>query len=105
MCELLQVVARRGIRPSSLPTLIAAYARDVDVYPAPLITHPLVEPLTDREMQILRLLAARLSYREIADELYLSVNTIKWYARTIYGKLGVNSKVEAADRARELSII
>ena len=72
---------------------------------APLVTHRLVEPLTDREIQILRLLAVRRSYREITDELYLSVNTIKWYARTIYGKLGVKSKVEAADRARELSII
>ncbi|MGB3715372.1 MAG: LuxR C-terminal-related transcriptional regulator [Candidatus Promineifilaceae bacterium] len=105
MRELLQVAAERGIGLSFVPTLIAAFAQDVDVHPAPLVTHPLVEPLTDREIQILRLLAARLSYREIADELYLSVNTIKWYARTIYGKLGVNSKVEAADRARELSIV
>ncbi len=94
-----------------LPKLLAAFPtgplpiRDVPMSQRPPLTTSLVEPLTDRETQILRLMAARLSYREIADELYLSVNTIKWYAKSIYGKLGVSSKVEAAERARELSII
>jgi LuxR family maltose regulon positive regulatory protein len=84
---------------------MAAFEQDVHFHPTPPIPQPLVEPLTDREMQILRLLAARFSYREIASELHLSVNTVKWYARIIYGKLGVRSKVDAADRARELRII
>ena len=65
----------------------------------------LVEPLNDREIQILRLLSARLSNREIADELYLSVNTVKWYARSIYDKLDVANRREAGTRARELGIL
>ncbi len=65
----------------------------------------LAEPLTDREMQILRLMSARLSNREIADELYLSVNTVKWYARSIYDKLGVGNRREAGARARELGLL
>ena len=56
-------------------------------------------------MQILRLLAARLSYREIAEELYLSLNTIKWYTKNIYGKLGVNKRNQAVARARELDLL
>jgi LuxR family maltose regulon positive regulatory protein len=65
----------------------------------------LVEPLSDREKQILHLLAARRSYREIAEELYLSLNTIKWYTKNIYGKLGVHKRAEAVSRARELGIL
>jgi LuxR family maltose regulon positive regulatory protein len=65
----------------------------------------LVEPLSDREVQILRCMAGRLSNREIADELHLSVNTVKWYARNIYSKLGVGKRREAVDRARELGVL
>jgi LuxR family maltose regulon positive regulatory protein len=53
----------------------------------------------------LRLLSARRSYQEIAEELYLSMNTIKWYAKNIYSKLGVNKKNQAAARAQELGIL
>ena len=56
-------------------------------------------------MAILRYMASRLSNREIADELHLSVNTVKWYARNIYGKLGVGKRREAVSRARELRIL
>lgn len=55
-------------------------------------------------VQILRLMAARLSNREIAEELYLATTTIKWYSRQIYGKLGVNDGRAAVERARELGI-
>jgi LuxR family transcriptional regulator, maltose regulon positive regulatory protein len=60
------------------------------------------EPLTDQERRILRLLAAGMSNKAIASELYLAENTVKWYLKAIYGKLGVSSRVEAAARAREL---
>jgi ATP/maltotriose-dependent transcriptional regulator MalT len=56
-------------------------------------------------MQILNLISARLSNREIAEELYLSVNTVKWYARSIYDKLGVASRRQAGARAKELGIL
>ena len=64
-----------------------------------------IEPLGERETQILQLMSARLTNREIAEELYLSVNTVKWYARSIYEKLGVANRREAGSRAVELGII
>jgi LuxR family maltose regulon positive regulatory protein len=63
----------------------------------------LVEPLTDRERDVLRFLPSRLTVREIADELYVSVNTVKFHLRVIYRKLGVNSRAEAAREARRMS--
>jgi LuxR family maltose regulon positive regulatory protein len=65
----------------------------------------LVEPLSDREIEVLRLLAAGLSYREIAEELYVSINTIKAHAKNIYSKLGVHGRMQAAQRAEELSLL
>jgi LuxR family maltose regulon positive regulatory protein len=61
--------------------------------------------LTDRELTILRLLRTRLSQREIADELFVSVNTVKTHSRAIYRKLGVSSRQEATARARELELL
>jgi len=61
--------------------------------------------MTDREMQVLHLMTARQSYREMAEDLFLSINIIKWYASSIYGKLGVSSKVEAAERVREMNFL
>ena len=66
---------------------------------------PFVEPLNEREVSILRLLASYKSNREIADAMYLSVNTVRWYNSQIYTKLGVSSRGSAVARARELGII
>ncbi len=63
----------------------------------------LVEPLTDRERDVLRFLPSRLTVREIADELYVSVNTLKFHLKVIYRKLGVTSRAEAAAKARQLT--
>jgi LuxR family maltose regulon positive regulatory protein len=65
----------------------------------------LIEPLSEREMEILRLIAAGRSNPEIADLLYLSLNTIKWHVKNLYGKLGVGSRIEAAARAQELDLL
>lgn len=65
----------------------------------------LPEPLNERERAVVSLMAAGLSNREIAGELYLSVNTVKWHARNLYAKLGVNRRALAVTRARELSIL
>ena len=69
----------------------------------PLDARQLVEPLTERELAVLRLLPSRLTVREIADELYVSMNTVKFHLRVIYRKLGVNSRAEAAGIARRTS--
>jgi DNA-binding NarL/FixJ family response regulator len=60
----------------------------------------LIEPLTARERDVLRFLPSRLTLKEIADELYVSVNTLKFHLKVIYRKLGVNSRAEAAELAR-----
>jgi LuxR family maltose regulon positive regulatory protein len=64
----------------------------------------LVEPLTERETVVLRLLAGTMSLREIARELYLSANTVKTHTRAIYRKLGVTTRHDAVERGRRLGI-
>ncbi|WP_344825457.1 helix-turn-helix transcriptional regulator [Actinocorallia longicatena] len=67
--------------------------------------HQVADPLTDREVAVLRLLAGDLSLREIGGRLYVSVNTVKSHSRAIYRKLGVTSRIEAVERAGELGLI
>jgi LuxR family maltose regulon positive regulatory protein len=66
---------------------------------------PLREPLTEREEQILRLLATELSAKEIAAYLVVSVTTVRAHTRNVYNKLDVHSRFEAVQRARELGIV
>jgi len=66
---------------------------------------PLVEPLTRREREVLRCLVGDLYIHEIAEALTLSPNSIKWYTRQIYAKLGVTSRKAAIRRARELGLL
>jgi DNA-binding NarL/FixJ family response regulator len=62
-------------------------------------------PLTDRERDVLRFLPSRLTLREIANELYVSVNTLKFHLKIIYRKLGVTSRAEAAEVARRSTVV
>jgi LuxR family maltose regulon positive regulatory protein len=66
---------------------------------------PLVESLTERELEVLRLVAVGRSNRQIAAELYLALGTVKAHTHTIFGKLGVVNRVEAIVRARELGLL
>jgi LuxR family maltose regulon positive regulatory protein len=65
----------------------------------------LVEPLSDREIEILGLIAAGLSNQDIADRLFLALPTIKWYTTQIYGKLGVANRTQAVAKARALDLL
>lgn len=65
----------------------------------------LIEPLTRREQEILAMLVDHCSNKEIASSLSLSVNSVKWYARQIYGKLGVENRRQVAARASELGLL
>ena len=65
----------------------------------------LAEELTDRELSLLRALQGPLSQREIGHELYLSINTIKGYTKSLYRKLGAASRTEAVERGRQLGLI
>jgi DNA-binding NarL/FixJ family response regulator len=61
--------------------------------------------LTDREIEVLGLVGKGMTNRAIADELILSVGTIKWYLSQIYSKIGVGSRTQALARARELGLL
>jgi LuxR family transcriptional regulator, maltose regulon positive regulatory protein len=66
---------------------------------------PAAEELTDRELGVLRLLPTELSQREIGDALFISLNTVKSHARSIYRKLNVDARDEAVERARALGLL
>lgn len=61
--------------------------------------------LSERELAVLRLLPSGLSRREIAAELYVSLNTVKTHMHSIFAKLGVDSRAEAVERACELGLL
>lgn len=65
----------------------------------------LLEPLSEREVEVLRLLAAGMSNQEIAEELILTIHTVKWHTRSLYGKLNVRNRSEALIRGTELGLI
>jgi LuxR family transcriptional regulator, maltose regulon positive regulatory protein len=65
----------------------------------------LFEPLTDRELTILRILPTSASLRELAADLFVTLNTLKTHLRAIYRKLGAESREEAVIRAREGGLI
>ena len=68
-------------------------------------TERLIEPLTDREMEVLCLLATHLSSTEIADELIIAASTVRSHIKNIYSKLRVHSRTEAVEKAREIGLL
>jgi LuxR family maltose regulon positive regulatory protein len=72
---------------------------------APAPAQSLLDPLTERELEVLRLIAAGLSNRAIAARLVLALSTVKSYVNTIYGKLQVESRTQAVARARALHLL
>ncbi|MGH2408906.1 MAG: response regulator transcription factor, partial [Chloroflexota bacterium] len=66
---------------------------------------PLTDRLTERERDVLRLLAAGRSNHEIARALYVEVNTVKTHVKNLYAKLGVHSRVQVIQHARELGLL
>ena len=65
----------------------------------------LFEPLSERELEVLQLIAEGLSNKEIATRLYLSLHTVKVHARNIFGKLGVKNRTQAVAKGRALGIL
>jgi LuxR family maltose regulon positive regulatory protein len=69
------------------------------------MTQPLVEPLSERELDVLHHLAEHKTNQEIARALFISVNTVKTHLKNIYGKLGVHDRREAVVKARKLDLL
>ena len=66
---------------------------------------PLIDPLSERELEILRLLPTNLTTPEMAAELYISVSTVRSHIKNIYSKLNVHRRTEAVNHAGELGLL
>jgi LuxR family maltose regulon positive regulatory protein len=103
MKRLLSEAAHQEIMPDYVGKLLATF--DVDAGEVRSSAQPLIEPLSDRELEVLRLIADGLSNREIGKRLYLALDTVKGHNRRIYAKLGVQRRTEAVACARELGLL
>jgi len=101
-----EAVETGGARPSTVNQLDVLEARIGRATTHLAVTEGgLHEPLTDRELAILRALRGPLSAREIGAEMYLSINTVKGYTKSLYRKLGVVTRADAVRRGHELGLI
>jgi len=82
-----------GVSPEYVAKLLAAFPQHDP--------QGLIEPLSDRELEVLRLIARGLSNRQIADELIVAIGTVKAHSASIYGKLGVSNRVQAVAKANQ----
>jgi len=85
--------------------LLSAFADKPEKSALPHLTQPLIEPLTGRERDVLRLIAEGLTNPEIAQRLFISLPTVKSHTRNIYGKLDVHSRSQAITRSQELGLL
>ncbi len=115
MAQLLRGAAERGIMPGYTAKLLAAFeagqpgsadaGRAASLGVTSPAAQPLIEPLSQRELEVLRLLETGLSGPEIARELVFAVSTLRTHTKSIYSKLNVNSRRAAVQRAAELELI
>jgi LuxR family maltose regulon positive regulatory protein len=101
LTPLLQEAALQGISPDYVGEILAA----VGERPKTSMPSPLLDPLSERELEVLRLVAAGLSNREIAKKLVVSLGTAKTHVHNLCSKLDVRNRTEAAMRAKELGLI
>jgi LuxR family maltose regulon positive regulatory protein len=99
MAQLLVQAATRGMMPDYTAKLLASFEDALSE------AEGLVEPLSQRELEVLQLVAQGLSNREISKQLFLALSTVKGHNRNIYGKLEVQRRTEAIARARELGLL
>jgi LuxR family maltose regulon positive regulatory protein len=105
MAQLLYQAAERDVFPEYAGRLLAAFPEPTPSPAAPQQSQSLIEPLSERELEVLAAVAEGLSNQETAQRLYISERTVKWHASNIYGKLQVRSRTEAVARARSLGIL
>lgn len=102
MAALLKLAAKQRSAPGYVRRLMAG---TVTAEGRPSVEQPLIEPLSGRELEVLRLLQSDLGGPDIARELTVSLNTVRTHTRNIYAKLGVNSRRAAIRRAAELDLL
>ncbi len=116
MLTLLHAAAAHGIAPDYITRLLAAFpatlkaeggTRNIASANLPSASHvlPLVEPLSQRELEVLRLIAVGKSNAEIAQTLVIALSTVKTHTNSIFGKLQVTSRTQALARAHDLQLI
>src|SRR6266571_1338831 len=108
MEHLLSAAAAQGRMPDYIGKLLAVFKADAQqreeaLYPPP--AHPPIEPLSPREVEVLRLMAQGLSNQEMCERLFLALDTVKGHNRKIFDKLQVQRRTEAVARARELGLL
>jgi LuxR family maltose regulon positive regulatory protein len=110
MAELLRFALSQNIASDYASKLLAAFSRDV-LSATPIedksTVNPqiLPEPLSERENEVLRLMSEGRKYEEIAEKLVISINTVRHHIRNIYGKLGVNNRIQAIGKAKEIGLL
>jgi LuxR family transcriptional regulator, maltose regulon positive regulatory protein len=111
MARLLSEAAAHGIMPDYTARLLAVFeaeaqmSEDRSYLPSAPPAQSLTEPLSQRELEVLQLIAQGLSNREISERLFLAVITVKGHNRNIFRKLQVRRRTEAVARARELGLL
>jgi LuxR family transcriptional regulator, maltose regulon positive regulatory protein len=109
MAELLQMAISQHIEPDYAEKLLAAFPDDIraamGVGRIGAVSDMLVEQLSERELEVLQLMAEGYKYQEIGEQLVISVNTVRHHTRNIYSKLNVNNRAQAIARANELNLL
>jgi LuxR family maltose regulon positive regulatory protein len=103
IAPLLRKAASQGITPDYVGDLLSAFNRvDEEMVPQ---AQPLIEPLSPREIEVLSLVAEGLSNREVGRRLHIAESTVKSHLNHVYGKLGVDNRIQAAAKARSLNLL
>ena len=109
MEKLLRRALPRGVTPGYVNQLLVSFPVPEYGDMGEPLPHPhaptLIEPLSPRELEVLGLIADGLSNREIAEELFIAITTVKKHVSNILGKLGVTNRTHAVARARELGLV
>jgi LuxR family maltose regulon positive regulatory protein len=108
LADLVENDRPENVNPDYVKRILAAFSGSqpqADQPPVEAGTEGLIEPLTDREIEVIRLMAEGLKYQEIADRLFISLNTVRFHVKALYGKLDVNNRTQAIEAARQLQIL
>ena len=104
MAQLLSDAMAQGMVPGYVSKLLAVFEAEKQESDLPL-PQALIDPLSERELEVLALVAAGLKNKEIAEQLFISLNTVLYHIKNIYDKLGVRKRTLAIIKARELDLL